>query len=138
MKGSPAAAMKRLTPPELAAPLARYVHAVEVALPGRMLYASGQLAIAKDGTVPAGIDAQCDLIFANLDAILAASGMGRENVVRVSGFVLERADFGPYMAARDRWFAGSPPPASTLMMVAGFTRPEFKVEIEIVAAAEAG
>jgi enamine deaminase RidA (YjgF/YER057c/UK114 family) len=37
------------------------------------------------------------------------------------------------MAARDRWVTGEPP-ASTLMVVAGFTRPEFKVEIEVVAA----
>jgi 2-iminobutanoate/2-iminopropanoate deaminase len=128
--------MKRLNPPELAAPLARYVHATEVTLPGRMLFASGQLAIAKDGTVPPGIDAQCDLIFANLDAILAAAGMARADVARVSGFVLAREDFQPYMAARDRWFAGVAPPASTLMMVQGFTRPEFKVEIEIVAVRE--
>ncbi len=128
--------MKRLLPPELAAPLARYVHAVAVDTPGRMLFASGQLAVARDGSVPDGIDAQCDLIFANLDAILAAGGMGRGDVVRVNAFVIARDDLKPYMAARDRWFAGHEPPASTLMMVAGFTRPEFRVEIEIVAARE--
>jgi enamine deaminase RidA (YjgF/YER057c/UK114 family) len=128
--------MDRSNPPELAAPLARYVHAVAVDMPGRLLFSSGQLAIAKDGTVPLGIDAQCDLVFANLDAILAGAGMTRADVVRVNAFVLDRADFRPYMDARDRWFAGFPPPASTLMMVGGFTRPEFKVEIEIVAARE--
>lgn len=129
--------MKRLLPPELAAPLARYVHAVAVDTPGRMLFASGQLAVARDGTVPEGIDAQCDLIFANLDAILRAGGMDRGDVVRVNAFVIARDDLKPYMAARDRWFAGHEPPASTLMMVSGFTRPEFRVEIEIVAAKEA-
>ncbi|MBI1243485.1 MAG: RidA family protein [Alphaproteobacteria bacterium] len=129
--------MKRHLPPELAPPLARYVHAVEIATPGRMLFASGQLAIARDGSVPAGIEAQCDLIFANLDAILRSAGMGRGDVVRVNAFVIDRDGLKPYMAARDRWFAGHEPPASTLMMVAGFTRPEFKVEIEIVAAREA-
>jgi len=128
--------MKRLLPPELAAPLARYVHAVALDTPGRMLFASGQLAVARDGSVPDGIDAQCDLIFANLDAILRAGGLGRGDVVRVNAFVIGRDDLKPYMAARDRWFAGHEPPASTLMMVAGFTRPEFRVEIEIVAAKE--
>jgi enamine deaminase RidA (YjgF/YER057c/UK114 family) len=39
---------------------------------------------------------------------------------------------GGYMAARDRWCAGWPRlPASTLVIVAGFTRPEFKVEVEV-------
>jgi enamine deaminase RidA (YjgF/YER057c/UK114 family) len=37
------------------------------------------------------------------------------------------------MAVRDRLVA-DPPPASTLMVVSGVTRPEFKVEIEVIAA----
>ncbi len=37
-------------------------------------------------------------------------------------------------AARDAWLAGvSHLPASTLMIVSGFTRPEFVVEIEAMA-----
>ncbi|HEX8167182.1 MAG TPA: ABC transporter permease subunit [Beijerinckiaceae bacterium] len=42
----------------------------------------------------------------------------------------------PYMEARDR-FVASPPPASTLTIVSGFSRPEFKVEVEAVAASAA-
>jgi enamine deaminase RidA (YjgF/YER057c/UK114 family) len=34
---------------------------------------------------------------------------------------------------RDRYVM-LPPPASTLMIVSGFTRPEFKVEVEAIAA----
>jgi enamine deaminase RidA (YjgF/YER057c/UK114 family) len=37
------------------------------------------------------------------------------------------------MDVRDRLFP-QPAPASTLMVVSGFTREEFKVEIEVVAA----
>ena len=37
------------------------------------------------------------------------------------------------MKVRDE-FVSNPPPASTLMVVQGFARPEFKVEIEAVAA----
>jgi enamine deaminase RidA (YjgF/YER057c/UK114 family) len=40
------------------------------------------------------------------------------------------------MDARDR-FVASPPPASTLMIVSGFARPEFKVEVEAIAASAA-
>jgi 2-iminobutanoate/2-iminopropanoate deaminase len=40
-----------------------------------------------------------------------------------------------YMKVRDE-FVSNPPPASTLMIVQGFARPEFKVEIEAVAARE--
>jgi enamine deaminase RidA (YjgF/YER057c/UK114 family) len=39
-----------------------------------------------------------------------------------------------YIAARDSWLADVPHlPASTLMIVSGFTRPEFVVEIEVIA-----
>ena len=44
-----------------------------------------------------------------------------------------RAHLGAYMSVRDRLFA-DPAPASTLMIVSGFARPEFKVEIEVIAA----
>jgi enamine deaminase RidA (YjgF/YER057c/UK114 family) len=40
-----------------------------------------------------------------------------------------------YMAVRDRRVS-NPPPASTLMIVTGFTREAFKVEVEAVAAKE--
>jgi enamine deaminase RidA (YjgF/YER057c/UK114 family) len=54
-------------------------------------------------------------------------------VVRINAFVTERAHLKAYMAVRDRLFA-APYPASTLMIVAGFARPEFVVEVEVVAA----
>ena len=126
--------MKRHNPPELSAPFARYSHAVEVETPGRFLFASGQLGLAKDGAVPPDCAGQCAVIFRHLDAILASAGMARGDVVRVNAFVTAREEMAPYMAARDAWFADAAPPASTLVIVSGFTRPEFKVEIEIVAA----
>jgi enamine deaminase RidA (YjgF/YER057c/UK114 family) len=126
--------MKRHNPPELSAPFARYSHAVEIATPGRLLFASGQLGLAKDGTLPPDCAGQCAVIFRHLDAILASAGMGRGQVVRINAFVTAREEMRAYMDARDAWLAGVEPPASTLVIVSGFTRPEFKVEIEIVAA----
>ena len=40
-----------------------------------------------------------------------------------------------YMQARDEWLADvARLPASTLVIVSGFTRPEFLVEVEVTAA----
>ena len=39
------------------------------------------------------------------------------------------------MRVRDD-FVSSPPPASTLMIVSGFARPQFRIEIEAIAARE--
>ena len=54
--------------------------------------------------------------------------------MRVNAFVTDRNHVRDYMAARDAVFEGLPPPASTLVVVSGFARPEFLVEVEAVAA----
>lgn len=124
---------KARTPDALRAPFARYSHAIEVQAGSRMVFASGQLGVAIDDSVPASAEAQADLCFANIKIILEDAGMTLADIVRINAYVTARAHMGGYMASRDRHVA-TPPPASTLMIVSGFTRPEFKVEIEIVAA----
>ena len=45
--------MKRpLNPASIRAPFAQYSHAVEVAAPARMVFASGQLGVSPDDKVP--------------------------------------------------------------------------------------
>jgi enamine deaminase RidA (YjgF/YER057c/UK114 family) len=61
--------------------------------------------------------------------------MGPADVIRINAFVTDRAHMAGYMAARDEWLAGvARLPASTLVIVSGFTRPEFVVEVEVTAA----
>ncbi len=55
------------------------------------------------------------------------------DIVRLNAYVTAAEHLGGYMRARDQ-FVGAPPPASTLMIVSGFARPEFKVEVEAIAA----
>jgi enamine deaminase RidA (YjgF/YER057c/UK114 family) len=101
----------------------------------RWVLTSGQWGIGADDQVPVDARAQADLCFANCAAILAEAGMGPEDVVRINAFVTDRAHMPAYMAARDEWLAGSArKPASTLVIVSGFTRPEFLVEVEVTAA----
>jgi enamine deaminase RidA (YjgF/YER057c/UK114 family) len=115
------------------APFGRYSHGAAGPAGQRWILTSGQLGIAADDTIPESVTEQAELIFANIAAILADGGMGLEDIVRINAFVTDRAYMRDYMAVRDR-VVGSPPPASTLVIVSGFTRPEFKVEIEVTAA----
>jgi enamine deaminase RidA (YjgF/YER057c/UK114 family) len=126
--------IRSVTPPTIAPPFARYAHAV-AAPPGRgLLLTSGQLALATDGTIPDGAEAQTRLILSNIDAIFAEAGTDKSSLLRLNAYVTDRAHMAGYMAARDGWLADVPHlPASTLMIVAGFTRPEFVVEIEATA-----
>ncbi len=127
--------MRELTPKTIAPPLAAYTHGVEVPKGARLVFTSGQLAVDLTGTTPESVRAQSDLCFSNIAAILGAAGAGPGDVVRINAFVTDRAYMADYMAARDAWLVGVERlPASTLMIVGGFTRAEFKVEIEVVAA----
>lgn len=123
-----------LNPSSIRAPFARYSHGVEVAAGKRLVAVSGQLGVRADDSVPEGVAEQAELCFGNIAAILGEAGMTLADVVRVNAYVTDRAYMKDYMAVRDR-MVGDPPPASTLMIVSGFTRPEFKVEIEVIAAA---
>ena len=129
-----AAELNHHTPPSIRAPFARYSHAVEVPPGHRLLVCSGQLAVTPDDQVPETAEAQTELCFANIAAILASAGMGLADIVRINAYVTDRAHLPGYMSVRDRLFS-EPPPASTLMIVSGFAREVFKVEIEVIAAA---
>jgi enamine deaminase RidA (YjgF/YER057c/UK114 family) len=126
--------LRPLAPASIRTPFARYSHGISVGAGHRLVVTSGQLGIAADDSIPEGCEAQADLCFANIAAILAEDGMTLADVIRVNAYVTDRAHMQPYMRVRDRHFPGLPP-ASTLMIVSGFTRPEFVVEIEVIAAA---
>ena len=121
------------TPDSIRAPFALYSHGVVVPPGTRLLFGSGQLGIAPDDEIPEDAGAQAELCFQNIGVLLADAGMDFGDLVRINSFVTDRAYLKPYMAVRDRFIA-TPPPASTLMIVSGFAREIFKVEVEIVAA----
>jgi enamine deaminase RidA (YjgF/YER057c/UK114 family) len=125
--------LRALSPSTIRPPLARYSHGVEIPAGARLVFTSGQLGIGPDEQVPEDPGAQAELCFRAIGEILNEAGMGYGDIVRINAFVTDRAHMRPYMEVRDR-YAGSPPPASTLVIVSGFTRPEFKVEVEVVAA----
>lgn len=125
--------LKSLNPAAIHPPFAAYSHGIEVTSRSRIIFCSGQLGISADGTIPADCGGQTRLCFENIAAILGEAGMGLRDIVRINAFVSGREHLRPYMDVRNALFE-EPYPASTLMIVAGFARPEFVVEIEAVAA----
>jgi 2-iminobutanoate/2-iminopropanoate deaminase len=125
-----------LSPSSIHPPFAPYSHAVTVPPGQKLVFCSGQLGIASDGGIPPDCGAQTELIFQNIAAILAEAGMGLSQIVRINAYVTGREHLRAYMDVRNRLFA-DPLPASTLMIVSGFARPEFVVEIEAIAAGPA-
>jgi 2-iminobutanoate/2-iminopropanoate deaminase len=122
-----------LNPNAIRPPFAAYSHGVEVPAGARLVVTSGQLGVGRDDLVPEDVEAQAVLCFENIKAILAEAGMTLSDVVRFSAFVTDRAYFPIYGAVRSRYVQGDAF-ASTLIVVSGFTRPEFKIEVEATAA----
>ena len=128
--------MRDLTPDTIRPPFARYAHGVEIPPGWRTVRTSGQLGVSIDDTVPEDAYSQAVICFQNITEILALAGMSPNDVAHVTAYVTDRTHMAGYMKARDEFMAGAPrPAASTLLIVSGFTRPEFKVEVEVVAAA---
>lgn len=120
-------------PPTIAAPIGTYSHGAEVAPGARLLYVAGQIGLAKDGSVPPTIEGQTEVAWQNVTAILAAAGMRVADVVKVNQYLTRLEHFPGYAAARAR-FLGGHRPASTLVVVSSLVKPEYLVEVEVVAA----
>ncbi len=60
---------------------------------GDMLYLSGQLGIAPDGKLPAGIEAQARQTMDNIGTVLKAQGLGWNDVVKCTVMLDNMADW---------------------------------------------
>ena len=125
-----------LSPTQIHPPFAPYSHGILVPAGQRLVFCSGQLGIGPDKIVPPDCAGQARICFSNIAAILAEAGMSLANIIRINAFVTGREHLPDYMAVRNALFT-EPYPASTLMIVSGFARPEFVVEIEAIAAGPA-
>jgi 2-iminobutanoate/2-iminopropanoate deaminase len=124
--------IKRTNPPELSKPTG-YTHVVEAA-GGKTVYISGQIALDKDGRVVGQEDmkAQAEQVFKNLQAALAAAGASFKDVVKMNTYTTDMAQVQAIRDVRARYF-GEVTPASTLVQVVHLARPEFMLEIEVIA-----
>ena len=124
---------RKLNPSTIAPPGGRYTHAIEVPPGARWLVVSGQVGVAPDGSTPADIGGQTENCFRNISAILADAGMSLADVVKITVFLTDEDDIAGFRAARER-MTGEALPASTLVVVSRLVRPEWRVEIEALAA----
>jgi 2-iminobutanoate/2-iminopropanoate deaminase len=122
-------------PPTIAAPFSRYSHGVETDGSVRWLHVSGQVGVTPDGKLADGAEAQIEQAWRNVLNVLDAAGMGPRDLVKVTTFLINRADLATARAVRDRMLQGAEP-ASTLLFVAGLASPDWLVEIEAIAAAD--
>lgn len=128
---------REVQPEHMGPPAAKYAHAVAVDGATRFVFTSGVVPTMPDGTVPASIEGQARVVWANLLEILRAESMSASNVVSITTYVVASdnlsADLATVMAVRDEVMAGHRA-ASTLVTVPALARPEWSMEISLVAA----
>ena len=126
-------AIKRINPSSLGQP-GGYHHVVK---DGKTIYLAGQVARDRDGkTVGVGdASAQAEQVFRNIQAALESVGSDLGHILKKTTFMTHREDFPAYREARSKFLTDDDAlPASTLILCSGLADPDFRIEIEAVAA----
>lgn len=107
-----------------------YSHAVQF---GALIFASGQIGLNPETgeLVSGGIEAETHQVFANIQAVLEASGVDLTCVLKTTVFLRDMADFPKMNAIYGTYFTENHPARSTIA-VAGLPKGG-AVEIEVIA-----
>jgi enamine deaminase RidA (YjgF/YER057c/UK114 family) len=130
---------RELKPAEMSAPAAAYAHGVHVPAGFECVVTSGVVPTRRDGSVPTNIGEQAGVVWQNILAILAEGKMGSRDIISVTTYVVYTSDSGEMatrlklvMGARDAALNGHLA-ASTLVTVPALARPEWLMEISVLA-----
>jgi len=110
-----------------------YSHAVVIPPNARVLHTAGQLGARPDGTVSADAGEQAEQLWQNLLAILRGAGMEVSDIVKLTAYVVGTENYPAYAAARARHL-GDHKPAATAISVPALLKPEWLMEVEMIAA----
>ncbi|SNB70130.1 Enamine deaminase RidA, house cleaning of reactive enamine intermediates, YjgF/YER057c/UK114 family [Arboricoccus pini] len=98
---------------------------------GPWIFVSGTTGADAAGILAPDVVTQCELTLAKIGTALAEAGASFKDVVRVTYYLPDRADFEPCWPLLRKAF-GEARPAAT-MLVAGLLDPAMKIEIEVTA-----
>lgn len=111
------------------APIGPYSLAAEA---NGFVYLAGQAGVENDGSISDSISEQTRRTMERLREVLEAMGLGFENVVKTSIFLIDMGDFAAMNEVYATYF-DSDPPARTTVAVAALPLAGLKVEIDMVA-----
>lgn len=128
--------MRHINPPTLTNSLAvGYSQVVEAR--GRMVFVAGQVGWDATGKMASGFEAEVRQALANVKLALAAAGATTAHVTQVRYFLVgltrERIDVLSKALRELAMWDWTKPPAGTLVGVEKLARPEFNIEIELMA-----
>ena len=117
----------------IAAQIGAYSDAVEIAPNQRWLFTSGTPGLETNGELPTDITGQAELAWKQILRMLEQAGMTVADIVKVTQYLTRPEDIPAYAKVRSR-ILGDARPAFMLLVVSQLVRPEFLLEVEIIAA----
>jgi 2-iminobutanoate/2-iminopropanoate deaminase len=117
----------------VASQIGAYSDALEAGPNLRWLMTSGTPGLSLTGELPDDISGQAELAWEHIVRMLDRAGMTVNDIVKVTQYLTHAEDIPVYAKVRTRFLAGVRP-ASMLLVIPQLVRPEFLVEVEIVAA----
>jgi 2-iminobutanoate/2-iminopropanoate deaminase len=104
--------MKQISTADAPRPVAAYSQAVEAA---GFVFTAGQVGLdPASGALATGIDAQAELAFSNVAAIVRAAGLTPADIVKVTIFITDLTQFARVNAIYERFVGTSRPARSTV------------------------
>ena len=121
----------------LGKPLGQYSQITRVKA-SEFVFIAGQVGADRDGKVGGDFDAQCGLVYANIETALKSVGGGWSNVVEFTTYLVHSQDIPKFMTYRKRefpkFFPNGAYPPNTLLMVDRLVQEPFLIEVQTVAA----
>lgn len=110
-----------------------WVHAMEVRGAERLLFLSGTMGLDPAGAAGATLEAQLELVWANIRTILASAGMTTANIVRLTSYLRDASYAKANADARIHALGERRIP--TTAIVVQTLEEDWLIELEVVAAA---
>ncbi|HEY1862669.1 MAG TPA: Rid family hydrolase [Roseiarcus sp.] len=120
----------------VASQIGAYSDSIEAAPNLRWLVSSGTPGLSTKGELPSDIAGQAELAWEHTVHMLDRARMTVSDLVKVTQYLTRAEDIQAYAKVRNR-FLGDARPASMLLVIPELVRPEFLVEVEVMAAARA-
>jgi 2-iminobutanoate/2-iminopropanoate deaminase len=111
-----------------------WAHGHEIVNPSRILFVSGQVPEASDGSVPKEFKAQCRLAWGNVERQLKAAEMTLDNIAKMTIFLSDRRYIQDAYEVRAEVLAKNAVPPAMTIIITGIYDEAWLLEIEAIAA----
>jgi len=111
-----------------------WAHGHEISNDSRILFISGQVPEASDGSVPKDFLSQCRLVWANIERQLIGANMTLDNLAKMTIFLSDRRYIQEAYQVRSEVLKGNTVPPAMTIIITGIYDEAWLLEIEAIAA----